>query len=356
MKKVQNMSTESRYEALVAFQKRFLVYQGTAMSVGGLVWGTMLVWANVASPSIIPYGYVILTAINFWYFYRTKNFTVVRHVQTFISLLLPFMLQWWLGGFEQSGSVMLWSMLALASSATYLDVKSSLFWLTAFIILTLLSYYFDSYFVSRFTNHWPKNITSLFLLLNIILNGAIIFLLFLYYVEAQKRITNELMKTYTKLLNSEKLAALGQVSAGVAHEVNTPLGAIKSSAEESSIAFQENLIKLPETLSKMNEEEKKTFVEFVATVELHTQALSTIEEREKKKILKAQLEELNVDNNRFIADRMVQVGVFEVTPAMKKLSKLPQFENLLMVAYNMLNQQKKTILLSLWPLTRHRVW
>lgn len=343
MKKVQNMSTESRYEALVAFQKRFLVYQGTAMSVGGLVWGTMLVWANVASPSIIPYGYVILTAINFWYFYRTKNFTVVRHVQTFISLLLPFMLQWWLGGFEQSGSVMLWSMLALASSATYLDVKSSLFWLTAFIILTLLSYYFDSYFVSRFTNHWPKNITSLFLLLNIILNGAIIFLLFLYYVEAQKRITNELMKTYTKLLNSEKLAALGQVSAGVAHEVNTPLGAIKSSAEESSIAFQENLIKLPETLSKMNEEEKKTFVEFVATVELHTQALSTIEEREKKKILKAQLEELNVDNNRFIADRMVQVGVFEVTPAMKKLSKLPQFENLLMVAYNMLNQQKNNL-------------
>jgi signal transduction histidine kinase len=338
--KLPNIGIEDSDEALVAFQKRFLVYQGTAMSVGGLVWGTMLVLAKVMPPSIIPYGYVILTAINFWFFYKTKNFVIVRHVQTFISLLLPFTLQWWLGGFEQSGAVMLWSMLALASSATYLDVKSSLFWLAAFIALTLLSYRYDAYFHLHFTNDWPKDVTTLFLLLNIILNGSIIFLLFLYYVEAQKRITTELLKTYTKLLNSEKLAALGQVSAGVAHEVNTPLGAIKSSAEESSIAFHENIVKLPTALSRMNLEEKDNFVAFVTTVQTHTQALSTIEEREKKKILRAELEELNIENARFIADRLVQVGIYNVTPAMKKLTILPQFEDLMMIAYNMLNQQK----------------
>src|SRR4051812_18229936 len=107
-------------EALVAFQKKFLVYQGTAMSVGGLLWGSLLVFAKVVPPSIIPYGYVVLTTLNFLFFYKTKRFVIVRHVQTFISLLLPFTLQWWLGGFEQSGAVMLWSMLALASSATYL--------------------------------------------------------------------------------------------------------------------------------------------------------------------------------------------------------------------------------------------
>ena len=330
-------------EALIAFQKKFLVYQGTFMSMGGVLWGTILVIAKVSPPAIIPYGYVILTALNFWYFHRTKHFAIVRHVQTFISLLLPFTLQWWLGGFEQSGAVMLWSILALASSATYLDAKSSIFWLVAFVIFTLGSYFVDDYFKLHCNNHWPGNVTQLFLLVNILCNGIIIFLLFLYYVEAQKSITKELMKTYTKLLNSEKLAALGQVAAGVAHEVNTPLGAIKSSAEESSLAFFEILKKMPPILATMTNEEKDLFVDFITTATPNIVTLTTIEEREKKRELKSALEETGIENSRFIADRLVQVGLFDVTPAMKKLAALKQFEDLIMLTYYLLNQQKNNM-------------
>lgn len=328
---------------LVAFQKKFLIYQGTAMSGGGVLWGCLLLFAGIPAPSIVPFGYIVLTAANFWFFHKTRNLSIVRHIQTSISLVLPFALQWWLGGFEQSGAVMLWAILALASSASYLDLRSSLFWLGAFILLTVGSFYADDYLKLHFSNHFPDKVTRLFLLLNIIFNATIFLALFLFYVETQKRITNELMKTYTKLLSSEKLAALGQVSAGVAHEVNTPLGAIKSSAEESSIAFLENITKLPVILSKMTPEEKDTFVELVSTSKPHSQALSTIEEREKKKELRSQLEDLGVENARFVADRLVQVGLYDVTPAMKKLARLPQFEGLIMIAYNMLNQQKNNM-------------
>jgi signal transduction histidine kinase len=234
-------------------------------------------------------------------------------------------------------------MLALASSATYLDARSSIFWLIAFILFTLISFYTDDFFKDHFNYNWPSNVTRVFLLLNILCNGTIIFLLFLYYVEAQKSITRELMKTYTKLLNSEKLAALGQVSAGVAHEVNTPLGAIKSSAEESSIAFFEIIRKLPVVLAQMTNEEKDLFVNFVTTTEPHIVTLTTTEEREKKKELKIALEDVGIENARFIADRLVQVGLFEVTPAMKKLASLKQFEDLIMITYNLLNQQKNNM-------------
>ncbi len=338
--KLTEIGSKENDSEIVIFQKTFLIYQGTAMSFGGILWGTILLVAGIPAPAIIPFGYVVLTALNFWFFHTTKYFSAVRHIQTSISLLLPFTLQWWLGGFEQSGAVMLWSILALASSATYLEIKASLFWLVAFILLTVGSFFADDYFKMTFSNGWPQSITSLFLLLNILFNASIFFSLFLYYVETQKKITRELMKTYTKLVSSEKLAALGQVSAGVAHEVNTPLGAIKSSAEESSLAAQEIISRLPGALAKMTEEEKHYFVDFITNSEPHIEALTTAEEREKKKELRAKLEDIGVANARFIADRLVQVGLYELTPAMRKLTTFDNFEELVMITYNMLNQRK----------------
>ena len=45
---------------------------------------------DIALPSVIPYGYTILTAVNFTYFYYSKNFSLVRFFQVLMSLLLPF--------------------------------------------------------------------------------------------------------------------------------------------------------------------------------------------------------------------------------------------------------------------------
>jgi two-component system NtrC family sensor kinase len=46
--------------------------------------------------------------------------------------------------------------------------------------------------------------------------------------EAQRHLINELEDAHVKLLQSEKLASIGQLAAGVAHEINNPIGFVDS--------------------------------------------------------------------------------------------------------------------------------
>lgn len=321
-------------------RKQFLMYQGLSMSCGGLLWGALALAFKYPTQSIIPFGYTYITLANFYFFAKYKNFKISRNVQTSISLCLPFLFQWVMGGYSASGGVMLWAVLALTSSVTYQDIKSSVFWLVAFIALTLISLIFDPYFQQQFDMHLDKSVSVIFLVVNIVCVSGIVFALVLYFTVMNVTNMEKLRQTYTKLMNSEKLAVLGQISAGVAHEVNTPLGAIKSSAEESSIAFHEAIINLPRMLKEMTHDEKDIFVEFLTSVAPEGQALSTKEEREKRKYLREKLEELNIENARFISDRLVQVGIYDTSPQMVALSKLEHFDGLVMIVYNLLNQQK----------------
>ncbi len=58
--------------------------------------------------------------------------------------------------------------------------------------------------------------------------------------ENQKRINTELRDTQKQLIQSEKLAATGQFSASLAHEINNPLGIIKNYLQILSENIEEN--------------------------------------------------------------------------------------------------------------------
>ncbi|MDW3197612.1 MAG: hypothetical protein R8G66_34925 [Cytophagales bacterium] len=102
---IQGISSLGHHEAestIHKSRKSFLVFLTLFMSLGGLLWGTISVFHGLIYPSIIPYGYVVISIGNMIYFQQTRDFVKVRFIQVFISLTLPFLFQWSLGGFFSS--------------------------------------------------------------------------------------------------------------------------------------------------------------------------------------------------------------------------------------------------------------
>lgn len=77
-------------------------------------------------------------------------------------------------------------------------------------------------------------------------------------VEELKKTLKELNDTQLQLINSEKMASLGQLIAGVAHEINTPVAAIKSNNEILTKLIQkisdEKLLKLFNDINSTDKE------------------------------------------------------------------------------------------------------
>ncbi len=76
---------------------------------------------------------------------------------------------------------------------------------------------------------------------------------FLDFHELEQR-NLELQRTQSQLVQSEKMASLGELVAGVAHELNTPLGAIKSNTQIAANALKKVRVSLSSVEVSSNDE------------------------------------------------------------------------------------------------------
>ena len=109
------------------------------------------------------------------------------------------------------------------------------------------------------------------------------------------------------LVHSEKMAALGQLIAGVAHEINTPIGAIKSSGRNISDALDSALLDLPCLLNELDAEHRLIFMWILKQASRPAPVLSTRDERNIVRAVAGRLEAMEVDHARHRADLLVQL-------------------------------------------------
>ena len=99
-------------------------------------------------------------------FARTKSYPFFRFSQAAMMTLLPFLLQWTLGGYVASSAVSLWALVAAIGTLFFFTADESIPWFVAFVGLTVLSGLLEP-IVSQHAAMIPEGVRIAFFVLNV---------------------------------------------------------------------------------------------------------------------------------------------------------------------------------------------
>lgn len=149
-----------------------------------------------------------------------------------------------------------------------------------------------------------------------------------------------LRTTQEELIQSEKMAALGQLVAGIAHEINTPLGAIRSSVGNISHFLEQMLEQLPDFFHKLSFSQRENFFVLLHRALEQKVPLSAKEERKIKRAFGRQLEEKNIASADNLADILIDMRVYSDIEVFSPLLEATENIMIFQVAYQLSGLQR----------------
>ena len=121
----------------------------------------------------------------------------------------------------------------------------------------------------------------------------------------------DLHRSQQQLILSERMAALGQLIAGVAHEINTPVGVIRAAIGNISSALSQTLERLPEVVRTLPSAELDKFFALLARARQEKPSFTSREARRAKRALFEVLDSNGVVDAERVAETLVDMGIHD---------------------------------------------
>lgn len=149
----------------------------------------------------VPYVYLIVSYASLLVFYRSKRYDYLTFTQLVMLLVMPFFMQWAIGGYEASSGIAIWAILSPIGALMILGTKQSTPWFMLFTLLSGLSWKLNYMFVGN-SLPIPGQIKDTFFLMNIMGVACILYAVMFYFQSQKERTLLELGMEQSR---SEKL-------------------------------------------------------------------------------------------------------------------------------------------------------
>ena len=157
-----------------------------------LITGLSFVWVGTYAAlglwrsALIPLAYQLATLVGLALLAKTKRYGAYRASQVAMFLALPFLLQWSLGGFVESGAVALWAFVAPLGALVFYGPRQAIAWFGAFLALVAFSAAIDGVLPEP-SKEIPSSVVVAFFALNIFGPSVTTFALLEHFVRARDR-------------------------------------------------------------------------------------------------------------------------------------------------------------------------
>ena len=167
-------------------RKSALVLSSVLITVLSFIWVGTYAALGLWLSALIPFAYQVASLVGLAFFARTKRYGAYRASQVGMFLVLPFFLQWSLGGFVESGAVALWAFVAPLGALVFYGPRQAIAWFGAFLALVALSAAIDGVLPEP-SEDIPASVGVAFFALNIFGPSITTFALLVHFVRSRDR-------------------------------------------------------------------------------------------------------------------------------------------------------------------------
>jgi adenylate cyclase len=150
------------------------------------VWVVTYLLLGLVVSAAVPFAYQLISVASIGWFVRTGDFSTLRLAQIGAMLVLPFVLQWTLGGYGPSSAVMIWAFAAPLGALVFFGPRQAVLVFAGYVALAVFSGIIDP-LLPQPASTIPEGLRLVFFVLNIAGVSVVTYAVLQYFVAERER-------------------------------------------------------------------------------------------------------------------------------------------------------------------------